>query len=165
MDAATWGFIGTIVGAAASIATVWISNAHAASLQRSASERERDERRRAFQRETLLNLQDALHDELRIVTRVYISDKKAHAKKGTWGSQLLDDELNEATLTTSRKVAILLDRVADEGLRLKIKELRTAITSITLARSAESAAASHLGLMEKAPMVMEQIGISLRAQY
>ncbi len=165
MEAALWGFIGTLVGAIASIATVWISNKHAASLQQYASELERNERRRAFQRDTLLSLQDALHDELRISSRVYYADKRAFVESGSWGTQLLGDELNESSRIASRKVTILLDRVIDDELRKNIGELRTAMTNATMASSPESAENLFQSMMVRAPATMEQIGKALRAQY
>ncbi|RZU02472.1 hypothetical protein [Rivibacter subsaxonicus] len=165
MESAVWGFIGTLVGAIASIATVWISNNHAVSLQRSASDIDREERRRAFQRDTLLSLQDALHDELRLVTRVYLADKRSFANSGEWGTQLLDDELNESTRLAGRKALILLDRVTDDELRRDVANLRSAMSNLTLANSAKSAETLFRDITERAPITMKQIGKGLRSQY
>ena len=57
MEAALWGFLGTIVGAMVSIATSWINSRNETERQRQANSFERLERARAFQRDNLLNLQ------------------------------------------------------------------------------------------------------------
>jgi hypothetical protein len=75
MDAAAWGFIGTLfgalVGASASIG-INIITSHAATLQSTASKEAREEQRRVFQRETLLQLQDEFHRYMRLMMRTHI---------------------------------------------------------------------------------------------
>ena len=84
MESALWGLLGTIAGAAASIATTVIASRNAASLQSTAATLEREEKARAFQRDTLIELQDAVHDELRAVALVYLADDAAYRESRTW---------------------------------------------------------------------------------
>ena len=91
MDAAVWGLLGTIVGTLASIGTTWISGRHAFSLQREAASDEYRERHRAFQRETLIQLQDVLHDSLRMMTRAYFEDTNSFKKSGEWERSFLSE--------------------------------------------------------------------------
>ena len=73
MEPATWGaigaLIGTVVGAAASVVTAYIATRHAASLQAADDQARRRDQGRAFQRDTLLALQEALSDLLRLEAR------------------------------------------------------------------------------------------------
>jgi hypothetical protein len=74
MESAIWGLIGTVVGALASIGTTWLTTISSSKLQKEKAQEDRLERANAFQRETLLELQEALHDTLRLVSRAYIQD-------------------------------------------------------------------------------------------
>jgi hypothetical protein len=80
VDPAAWGVIGTAVGALASIGTTWLTNRNSANLQASAKAAERVETQRAFQRQTLLELQDAFHDAIRLAARVHLEDCKAERR-------------------------------------------------------------------------------------
>lgn len=94
MESAWWGMLGTFVGAAASIATTAITSRNSVLLQVAAARRESLEKHRNFQRETLLELQDAVHDEMRAATKAYLHDGREFRKTGEWGRSLLGEELN-----------------------------------------------------------------------
>ncbi|MFO1205916.1 MAG: hypothetical protein U1E63_09370 [Burkholderiales bacterium] len=162
MDAAVWGLLGTIVGALASIGTTWISGRHAFSLQRQAASEEQMERQRAFQRETLIQLQEAVNDHLRMMTRAHIEDTDAFKKSGNWGRSLLSEEVNDGVRVTGRKVAILVQRIADDALRSSIKSLTTEIAQVIMAKSQVEADGAFTRVYNSGDSAMEHIGTVLR---
>jgi hypothetical protein len=119
VDAAIWGLIGTVIGAFASIATTWLSTKSSAAQQEARVQGERLERANAFQRETLLELQEAIHDALRLAHRAYIEDCDSFRKGTPWSKAMLGEELNESIRLAFRKVSILVERVADDSVRLQ----------------------------------------------
>lgn len=82
MEAALWAFLGALVGAAASIVTTWLNNTHAISRQRMADSLEREERARGFQRDNLLEVQEALETWIRFCARMLIEDQRAFGDCG-----------------------------------------------------------------------------------
>lgn len=84
MDAAIWGFIGTVVGtvvgASASILTTFINARNSARLQENADTLQRLERAREFQRTNLLELQEALSQHMRLIGRAHLEDVESFRK-------------------------------------------------------------------------------------
>ena len=95
MESALWGLIGTVVGALASVGTTWLTTRTSHRLQIERTKDEREERLRTFQRETILGLQDALHEGLRQTTHAYIRDQEAHSKGQDWGKIMLPEEISD----------------------------------------------------------------------
>jgi hypothetical protein len=93
VDAAVWGFIGTIlgavVGASASVATTVIASKNAAAMQSQADSLDRSERSRAFQRDNLLATQEALQSVGRLVSRAFHHDVMACRGGAEWAKTLL----------------------------------------------------------------------------
>ena len=165
MEAALWGLLGTIAGAATSIATTVIASRNAASLQSAAATLEREEKARAFQRDTLLELQDAVHDELRAVALVYMADNAAYRETRTWGRKMLGEELNNKVHLAGRRALLLSERIADDDLREHLKSLRGLLTEVQMARDVAGAERAHMAAMDMGTSVMEHIGTVLRSLY
>lgn len=165
MQSAIWGLIGTIVGALASIGTTWISGRNASNLQKQSSSLERMERERAFQRETLVALQDALHDALRMMARAYLEDNASYKQTGNWGKSLLSEEVDEGLRLANRKVSILIGRVANDPLRSELKDVMKEVGQVCLARSPAEAEAIFGRVNSSAIDVMERSGNVLRSLY
>jgi hypothetical protein len=98
-------------------------------MARRASVRERlDEQRHAFQRETLLELQDALQRLVRCTARMIFHDQntlKEHGKLTRLGEEL-DKESYEIGVTTRR----LQERVLEGALRAAVDEFRRHVTEV-----------------------------------
>lgn len=165
MEAALWGLLGTIAGAAASIATTVIASSNAASLQSAAATLEREEKARAFQRDTLIELQDAVHDELRAVALVYMADDAAYRETRTWGRKMLGEELNNKVHLAGRRTLLLTERIADDELREHLTSLRGLLTQVQMARDPGVAERAHMAAMDMGTSVMEHIGTVLRSLY
>ena len=165
MAAALWGFIGTLVGALASIGATWLSIGQASSLQASASKLARTETRRVFQRDTLLELQEAVLDLMRLIAQGDSENRAAHRKTGIWGKQSLTPEVNEGQRLAHRRLTILIQRVADDALRSELKRFHSALSKVTLAPSAKEAEHIFNTLSDHLTQVLELLGAELRAQY
>ena len=165
MESAIWGLVGTIVGALASIGTNWISNRTASSLQAARVHHERLEVASAFQRQTLIDVQEAIHDALRFVYRVYFEDYDAYRMTQQWGNSLLPAALNEELRLAMRKVSILVERIADDPLRSQIKTLMCSTTQVQLASSETNARLRLEKTGADAQQTLEQIGTVLRSHY
>lgn len=170
MDAATWGFIGTVVGAvvgaSASILTTLISGRNSARLQEKADTLERLERAREFQRYNLLELQDSLSQNMRLIGRAHIEDVESYQKSDSGErSNLLSEELNQELMVSSRKAAILTERIADNTLRDNLKELRQKMTDVLVAKS-ETESREMLQIASISfEQFMVQLGVVLRSNY
>jgi hypothetical protein len=165
VEPAIWGLIGTIVGALASIATTYIQSRHAEGLRLVATKEERDERRRVFQRETLVELQDTLHDLCRMMVRGFLEDKAHYRKVGVWGQNLLSDEVNEGQRVLLRRISLLTGRISNDELRQNVRASTETLVNLSMARSIEEAEQWHVQMNSESPKMLEAIGHELRSQY
>jgi hypothetical protein len=162
---AVWGFIGTLVGALASIGTTYITGRNAVILQTVTAERARDEQNRILQRETLLNLQDAVSDTLRLVARAHLEDRQAYRAGTSWGRNMLGEDIDEAMRISFRRVSLLTARVADDSLRQSVKGALAIADGVSHAADEKSAMHQFSLAMEAGGAIMESIGDCLRKQY
>jgi hypothetical protein len=165
MESAWWGLLGTFVGAAASIATTAITSRNSVLLQVAAARRESLEKHRNFQRETLLELQDAVHDEMRAATKAYLHDGREFRKTGEWGRSLLGEELNQHAAEASRRTALLLERVASDNVRSRVKEAKAAAHQVLMARDSVTAEEVFARMGDEGQRAIEHIGQALRSLY
>lgn len=165
MDTAIWGLVGTIVGAIASIATTWLATLSAHRLEDNRSKTERSERANSFQRQTLIDLQEAIHDALRLVSRAHDEDREAYRATKEWRKNMLSEEVNEGSRLAMRRVAILVARVADDDLRGKVKVLMQGVAQCLLSPSEQDARLRFNKMVELSVSVFEEIGTTLRRHY
>lgn len=165
MDAAAWGLIGTLVGALASIGTSWITSKSSNQIQREKLTYERAERAKDFQRETLLQLQEAIHENLRFTARANFEDYKNSRHTGTWGRTHLSDDVNDGLLNSRRRVSILVERVADDSLRKDIKSLMEIAAEGAFSKSEDEAEHNQMALSKQMTHTLPRIGAVLRSNY
>lgn len=165
MEAAAWGLIGTVVGALASIGTTWLSTRTSYKIQSEKQSDERAERAREFQRETLLALQEAIHDALRLNARAHIEDAESFRKTDDWTRCILSEEVNEGLRLARGKVAILIERVTDDSLRSDVKSLMMVSAEGVLARSEQEAEMNQQTLSKIMTPLFEKLGYILRSHY
>jgi len=165
MDSAIWGLIGTLVGALSSIGTTWLASRSSHHLQTVTRSHELAERASSFQRQTLLDLQEALHDALRLTTQAHIQDRDSHLGGTTWGSNMLNEPLNEDLRLAQRRVAILNERISDENLRTKVRELMGIAHNALLAKSPIEARANLQQCYTAGAATLETVGTVLRSHY
>lgn len=165
MESAMWGFIGTIIGASASLATTYLTNRNSLQMQSQAKDHERREAARAFQRHTLLELQDAFHNAIRLTTRAYLADSEAHSRGVEWGRQLLPEGLAEEIRLCNRQVNLLLERVSDDFVRDSIKATMKELTIIPLLESRTESKAALDRIVSDSTSLFESLGKTLRSLY
>ena len=170
MDAATWGFIGTVVGAvvgaSASILATLLNSRNSAQLQQNADTLERMERAREFQRNNLLELQDSLSQNMRLIARAHLEDVESYRKSSTGGrSNLLSEELNQELMLSSRKVSLLTERIADNSLRDNLKDLKQNMTDVLMAKSETESRELIRSASSGFEQFMVQLGVVLRSNY
>lgn len=165
MEAAAWGLFGTVVGALASIGTTWLSTRTSYRIEHEKQADDSAERAKEFQRETLLALQEAIHDALRLSARAHIEDSKSFRKTGEWTRGFLSEDVNEGFRLSRRKVAILIERVIDDSLRSDVKSLMSVSAEGVLARTEQEAEMNQQALATMMTPILEKIGYVLRSHY
>lgn len=165
MNAAIWGLIGTLVGAMTSIATTWIASRNNIHLQIVTNNQERAARGSAFQIQTLVDLQDAIHENLRLTTQAYIQDRDAHLRGIEWGHNMLEEPLNEDIRLIQSKAAILCERVSDDQVRAEIKTFMNTTYKTLQAKSVSDAKSLMEESYASGSKLLESIGRSLRSHY
>lgn len=169
MDELSWGFIGVIsgavIGASTSIITTILTGNNTFRLQQNANNQERMEKARAFQRETLLAVQETLNDTLRSMMQIHLADLRADKEGRKWGQSLIDNELDENNRISNRRLQILTERIADDALRQDLYGLHTTIYNCTRATSKEEANQQVNNSVTQAEEFMKHLGVVLRNQY
>jgi hypothetical protein len=164
MDSATWGFVGTLVGASVSVFTTLINSRHSARLQEKVNTSERSERAREFQRNNLLELQESLSKYLRLIGRAHLEELESFRKNSgevNHISEGLDQELNLSV----RKLLILNERISNDALRNNLKELRQKMNNVLFAKSAIESKEKLKKSTDYFEQFMEQLGIVLRSNF
>jgi hypothetical protein len=165
MEAAVWGFIGTIVGALASTMATWMSVRSSSKLQEERVRLEKQERSNSLQRDTILELQETLHDMMRFVHRAYFEDRQALLAGTPWQESRLSEELDESLRLKIRRVAILIERLENADLRKQVKDLAMSAHQTLFAPDAATAQARLDLCVEAALKANEALGTSLRLHY
>jgi hypothetical protein len=120
------------------------------------------ERRAEFQRQTLIELQDAVFDLMRATGAMHHQDEMAFRKTGQWQKQFLGDELDQKALMSNRRTSMFKVRVRDGSLRDMVGKLSNlcAQVAISIDRDHSNGAMMEAGeLFEK---VQERIGELIR---
>ena len=123
---------------------------------------EQNHRWRTFQRETLLELQEAINDQARTVGEIHHHDTMAAREAGKWVRPLLGDDLNRRANEADRRVWILASRVADDQLRGEIRRMGEAVARMTLTRSHEESDRVLMEMTELMPRINDRIGQLIR---
>jgi hypothetical protein len=127
--------------------------------------RVRDEGAAEFQRETLLRLQEALHDVGRAVSRSVHEDKMTYRKTGKWGRVLPSEETGQAGMEAYRLTHILRVRVFDDELRDLVSEYTETSTRAELAHSEQEADLNWDASFQAFQKANDRIGVLLRDLY
>ena len=164
MELAIWGFIGTLVGALASIVTTLLTNWNTSKIKKAEKEAKREECSKAFQRKTILELQDELTDYMRLFFLAHFEHLDSCSKVGRWGSELSSD-LDEKLRISNSKTSMLIERVSDDDLRETLKNLKSIATSCLLANSKEEAEKYRNKASDSFEQCSVKLGTVLRNSY
>lgn len=164
-NSAVWSLLGTLVGAAASIGTTWLANAHSAKLEAQRSREARAEVARAFQRQTLSDLLEAIHQLVRHSSDAYSHEIQTLEAGGSWKSRLPAETLMEAVRAALRAVVVLNQRVADDPTREQVAKFVRDIAEALDAENPTDAAVLRTYALEQFHAVTTRVGTVLRSQY
>lgn len=165
MDSGFLGAIlGAVVGAAASVVTTMVAARNSIRLQEHSDSLLRRERAREFQRTTLLELQEALVLNARLFVRAHLEDAASFRKNPT-AKPMLSDKLDDELAQSNRRVSLLTERVADDPLRERIKEVRKLMDKVVIARSLQESQSAAENFPVPFQGLMEHLGTVLRSHY
>ena len=120
------------------------------------------ERRASFQRQTLLDLQEAVFDLMRATGAMHHQDEMAYRKTGQWEKQLHGEELNQKAQLAMRRVSMLSTRVRDISLRELIEKFRTHCVEATVSGTRESSRDGLDNAVASFDLVQKRVGELLR---
>jgi hypothetical protein len=143
----------------------WLKNLRESEREREARREARREalsdQRRNFQRQTLLELQEAVQDLTRATGAMHHHDDMAFRRTGEWQRELLAEPLNEQLLLANRRVMLLAVRVRDDSLRATVQRFRGHCSdTLIVGRGSDSDSqlrATSQAAMQSALPLVEQI--------
>jgi hypothetical protein len=110
-----------LLGYAVKAVSDWLQHRRTSERERQAREAARQdqlfERRTAFQRQTLLDLQEAALQLVRTAGAMNHQDVMAFRKTGKWQKQLYDEALSEDSRLANARTSMLAVRVRDDSVR------------------------------------------------
>jgi hypothetical protein len=129
--------LGTFLGYAVAFGSEYLRGRQTLTREREARkdarQAAREDARDAFERETLLQLQDAVGALMRNTARVQIEDEKEYRRTGKWGRLMLPEDLGgEPTIQLSRDVQRLRVRLLDDRLRAFVEQWSSLAAAATV---------------------------------
>jgi hypothetical protein len=169
MNSAIWAFIGTFIGAilvtVSSVITTLISTRNSTKNHTILEKYKRDELFREFQRNNYLELQDILSKTLRLVSLFFLEDIKNHKITGEWQKSLVDNELDTNLMISFRDLSILSERVQNDNLRAKLKQVIMKMGKVSKTESLFESKKMMTELNNDFGNIMNDLGIELRKSY
>ena len=150
--AAGWFPVFTLVlGYATKAVSDWVQHRRATEREREARlvarQEQLAERRAAFQRQTLLDLQEAMMQFVRTAGAMHHQDVMACRKTGKWQKQLFGEELAENSRIANARTSMLKVRVRDDSVRELLQAMKD-----------HASAAGICGSQEEGDRAMDAMG-------
>ncbi len=120
------------------------------------------DRRINFQRETLLDLQDAVMQLSRAAGSVYHHHFAAHARTAEWHKEPLPDDLNESFRLSQVRTSVLAARVRDESVRQLVQVAKSEATAIAITDRGTESIRAFAGASATCDRLNDRIGELLR---
>jgi hypothetical protein len=118
-----------IIGYGAKSFSEWIEHMRTTKREREARDESRRnqlfERRTSFQRQTLLDLQEACMQLARTTGAMHHLDSMAYRSSGKWHKQLFPSDLDEEHRLTQARTLMLAVRVRDDSVRELVDKLKS----------------------------------------
>jgi hypothetical protein len=144
----------------------WFQNKRDVARDREAREATRQdqrfERRSTFQRQTLLDLQEACMRLARATGAMHHLDEMKFRGTGTWQRQLLPAELDENYHLTQTRTLMLSVRVRDDVVRRLVENLRSFSANVTMSKSQADSNREMMNMMPVHDQLQRRIGELLR---
>ena len=155
MEAAAWGFVGTLVGALASIGTSWLATRSAASAQREKVRLEWRQQYREFQIKAVTELQEILVEFARATGKIRHIDEMRELEGHTGKPFRIDEVLSDLYSQHIRRINVLLGRIDNELVQQAITEVKSVSIIVTSGINVDTAA------MLRFADVIERAGVAL----
>lgn len=162
MDAALWGFLGTLVGAGASFLATYLTARYAAKSQGEAAAKERAIRERLLQRQTLIELQNELNNLLRANAMIFMEDMRQAQQGMPWSGLVANVEASEAARRAFAQVSVLSSRVAIDAIRSEVGKVRDLLNEALEAGDHVEVDRRHRAAMIAGIDVIEKVGEEIR---
>jgi hypothetical protein len=133
---------------------------------KAAQDEAEERRRRDFQRETLLELQEVLHDLARAYGAEHHMDLMHFRTTGSWTPRPMpSEELNERSFEAHRRCFILVARIDDDLLRGFVREMKDGGYGVLSATSEEQSREALARSSDAFELANQRIGDLLRLVY
>jgi hypothetical protein len=96
---------------------------------------------------------------------VFQADESAFLNSGTWGEQLLGEELSQKAQLAAGRTYLLTERIKNDDLRKEVKAFRDLVTQVSRARNKSAAESALNKMISGGNSVNESIGNVLRSLY
>jgi hypothetical protein len=169
MSAAVWAFLGVVLGGvltgAVSLWQAQLVTKREREAREALREQERKDRRDAFQRETLLALQDAVEDVRRAISRD--ADRKLAALKedGRWPRRMPGEAVPEDLSDAHARVGKFYARIFDDELKTSVAKFRWTTDRAIIAQSEGESKEGLWGMTFLDGEINSRIGIVLPQLY
>jgi hypothetical protein len=144
----------------------WLQNKRSVAREREAREAARQdqrfERRSTFQRQTLLDLQEACMQLARATGAVHHLDEMAFRSGGTWQRQLLPADLDENYHLAQTRTLMLSVRVRDDTVRQLVESLRSYSVNATMSKNQADSNREMMSMVPTHDQLQRRIGELLR---
>jgi hypothetical protein len=154
--------LGAAIGGGASLLATWQQQRHSAAREEAASARERESRRRDFQRDTLLELQQVIVDFMRVYGRMEVVRRVAFNETGVWGNGPLPEDVNEGSRERLVRVYLLVERLDNADLRESVVEYARDLVQMSLCRDEREAQSIMTLAADRYPQIQHAVGQALR---
>lgn len=128
--------------------------------------RERAEDRRAeFQQDTLIHLQQVMHDAGRLAARIHLHDVREARQGVEYGRALMGNGLSEETRLVSVELLMLTERVLDDELRQRLRDFHDSLIAVERAKSEDEGILLLNHAVQQHLCASSRLGVLLRATY
>ncbi|HLQ14433.1 MAG TPA: hypothetical protein VK256_01055 [Candidatus Eisenbacteria bacterium] len=129
---------------------------------RAARTESRQDQKDDFQRQTLLDLQEAVARFGRAVGRAHHQDIMAHRESGKWGRSLLGDDLDQEYVASQVHLQLLRERARDDELRRLATRFQNLGVLVTMSQSKDQATSRMDDWIECLGNLQDRLGMVLR---
>jgi hypothetical protein len=124
------------------------------------------EQRNEFQRDCLVQLQEAMFELTRATTLMHFHDMRNYATTGSWQTQMYPEDIDERERALNGRTAMLVVRVRDDLVRKLVQQIKDiAAQATTFSTSKDEAQLQMRQLHEKQVEMNQRIGELLRTMH
>src|SRR6056297_174008 len=92
-------------------------------------------RRIAFQRETLLNLQECVQEASRAASEVFLADLNNAELGYDWSRAKIPEKINQKFFDAQRRLSLLQSRIRDEEVRAICAQMKSKMLNISVSKN------------------------------